>query len=149
MYCPSCREHRPDADRFCAHCGAPLVREEEGAQATGPLAVPVEETIEVEVARPVGPAIAVITAGNRWGELFPLEGPTTTVGRSPSSNVFLDDITVSRNHAELERRAGEVLLRDLGSLNGTYVNRRRIDGDEALRDGDEIQIGKFRLVFVG
>ncbi|MCU0308498.1 MAG: FHA domain-containing protein [Thermoleophilia bacterium] len=150
MYCPTCREPRGEGDRFCAQCGTPLLPDDEGAgQATGPLAVAVEETLEVQTgSRPVGPALAVLATGGRWGELYALAGERVTVGRSPASDVFLDDVTVSRHHAELLRDGDRVVLRDLGSLNGTYVNRRRIDVDEALTDGDELQIGKFRLVFV-
>ena len=71
------------------------------------------------------------------------------VGRSPAADVFLDDVTVSRDHAQLVATTEGVVLRDLGSLNGTYVNRRRIEDDELLHDGDELQIGKFRLTYIG
>jgi len=82
------------------------------------------------------------------GQVFRLDGAATvTLGRDPKCDIFLDDVTVSRKHAEVTV-GDEVTLADLGSLNGTYVNRRRIDTAEALLDGDEIQIGKFRLVFI-
>ena len=96
----------------------------------------------------LGPALAVRMAGGRTGEFFPLTNPVTTLGRSPDCDVFLDDITVSRNHAEVRETAAGFVLSDLGSTNGTYVNRRLIDGNEILAEGDEVQVGKFRLVFV-
>ena len=71
-----------------------------------------------------------------------------TIGRSPDSDIFLDDITVSRHHSQIEHRVEGLVLRDLGSLNGTYVNRRRIHDEERLQNGDEVQIGKFRLVLL-
>ena len=95
-----------------------------------------------------GPALAVRSGGGLSGQLFPLDTARLTVGRSPSSDIFLDDVTVSRNHAVLSRESDGALLEDLGSLNGTYVNRRRIEAPERLEDGDEVQIGKFRLAFI-
>jgi pSer/pThr/pTyr-binding forkhead associated (FHA) protein len=90
----------------------------------------------------------VRSGGGLSGQLFPLDIDRLTVGRSPSSDIFLDDVTVSRNHAVLSRGSDGVVLEDLGSLNGTYVNRRRIEARERLEDGDELQIGKFRLAFI-
>ena len=81
-------------------------------------------------------------------ESFPLEGDRLTIGRRPESDIFLDDVTVSRDHALIVRRGDEHHLDDLGSLNGTYVNRRRIDSHH-LEDGDEIQVGKYKLTFLG
>jgi pSer/pThr/pTyr-binding forkhead associated (FHA) protein len=77
-----------------------------------------------------------------------LDNETTTAGRHTQSDIFLDDVTVSRHHAKFTRRGGHVWVADLNSLNGTYVNRALIDGEVALRSGDEVQIGKFRLVFL-
>ncbi len=94
-----------------------------------------------------GPTLAV-RAGGPPGAMFALDQPEVTIGREPSADVFLDDVTVSRNHAVITRGPKGAALRDLGSLNGTYVNRRRIEGDEVLEDGDELQIGKFRLTFL-
>jgi len=85
--------------------------------------------------------------GGRVGESFALEGERMTIGRRPDSDVFLDDVTVSRDHALLVRRADEHFLDDLGSLNGTYVNRRRIESAK-LEDGDEVQVGKYKLTFL-
>jgi pSer/pThr/pTyr-binding forkhead associated (FHA) protein len=90
----------------------------------------------------------VIERGPRAGLAYILAPGKTTIGRSTDANIFLDDVTVSRNHACIVRSYDGLILRDLGSLNGTYVNRRRIDADEPLRQGDELQVGKFRLTFV-
>jgi pSer/pThr/pTyr-binding forkhead associated (FHA) protein len=89
----------------------------------------------------------VRAGGGRVGESFPLEGDRMTIGRRPDSDVFLDDVTVSRDHALIVRRQGEFHLDDLGSLNGTYVNRRRIESHH-LEDGDELQVGKYKLTFL-
>ena len=86
--------------------------------------------------------------GGLSGEIFRLSGERVTIGRDTASDIFLDDVTVSRNHAVIALVEGAVSLQDLASLNGTYVNRRRIDAPESLADGDELQIGKFRLAFI-
>ena len=90
----------------------------------------------------------IVRSGSLAGVVHPLESPEVSIGRSPSSDIFLDDITVSRDHAVLALAEGGVTLRDLDSLNGTYVNRRRIESAEPLQHGDELQIGKFRLAFI-
>lgn len=94
-----------------------------------------------------GPALLVL-AGGLAGAFYPLDQDRVTLGRAPSAGIFLGDVSVSREHAELTVAAGEVRLRDLESLNGTYVNRRRIEEEEILQHGDELQIGKFRLGFI-
>ena len=95
------------------------------------------------------PAVLVIRAGGgRAGEAFPLVAERLSVGRRPDSDIFLDDITVSRDHAVVVKRGEHYYLDDCGSLNGTYVNRRRIDS-QRLNDGDELQIGKYKLAFLG
>jgi pSer/pThr/pTyr-binding forkhead associated (FHA) protein len=86
------------------------------------------------------------SGGGRAGESFAIEGERMTIGRRPDSNIFLDDITVSRDHAILVRRGSDYFLDDCGSLNGTYVNRNRIES-QRLVDGDELQIGKYKLAF--
>jgi pSer/pThr/pTyr-binding forkhead associated (FHA) protein len=91
-------------------------------------------------------ALVVRSGGGRVGQSFPLTGEKMTIGRSPEAGVFLDDVTVSREHATLIRRGGDWFLDDSGSLNGTYVNRQRVDSHR-LADGDELQIGKFKLTF--
>ena len=97
-------------------------------------------------ALPTGSALLVVKRGPNAGSRFLLDRDTTSAGRHPDSDIFLDDVTVSRRHAEFRREGGEFVVIDVGSLNGTYVNRDRID-DVVLQGGDEVQIGKFRLVF--
>jgi pSer/pThr/pTyr-binding forkhead associated (FHA) protein len=90
--------------------------------------------------------VLVVKRGPQAGSRFSLDNRVTTAGRHPESDIFLDDITVSRRHAEIERRGDGYRVRDVGSLNGTYLNRERIEQAE-LANGDELQIGKFKLVF--
>jgi pSer/pThr/pTyr-binding forkhead associated (FHA) protein len=97
-------------------------------------------------ALPAGSALLVVQRGPNAGARFLLDADTTTAGRRPDSDIFLDDVTVSRKHAEFVRRGTAFVVRDVGSLNGTYVARDRIE-EAVLRDGDEVQIGKYRLVF--
>ena len=96
---------------------------------------------------PAGSALLVVRRGPNAGSRFLLDVPTTSAGRHPDSDIFLDDVTVSRRHAEFRRDAGEFVVVDVGSLNGTYVNREPVDS-AVLANGDEVQIGKFRLVFL-
>jgi len=147
--CPSCGAARPEGDRFCGSCGATLPEAGAATQNTGPIGAPLDSGLTPRGVVPrLGPALAVRLPGGRTGEFFPLIGAVITIGRSPECDVFLDDITVSREHAEVrEAPEGHVLV-DSGSTNGTYVNRRLIDAGEILADGAEVQIGKFRLVFV-
>lgn len=97
---------------------------------------------------PAGSALLLVQRGPSAGARFLLDTDTVTVGRHPDSDIFLDDITVSRRHATFTRTPGGHVVADLGSLNGTYVNRDRIDGDIALSGGDEVQIGKYRLIYI-
>jgi pSer/pThr/pTyr-binding forkhead associated (FHA) protein len=150
VYCPECGFHQSEAHRFCGRCGARLIVEGQGTgEITGPLAISDEAA---EAGAWTGPAIEgptlAVRAGGPPGAVFRLTGDSVAIGREPSCPVFLDDVTVSRRHADIDLSGGTVTLRDLGSLNGTYVNRRRIEHDEVLESGDEIQIGKFRLVFL-
>jgi pSer/pThr/pTyr-binding forkhead associated (FHA) protein len=96
---------------------------------------------------PPNTALLVVRRGPNEGSRFLLDSELTEVGRRPDSDIFLDDVTVSRRHAEFYRQGGRFAVRDVGSLNGTYVNRERIE-EVALNGGDEVQIGKFRLVFL-
>lgn len=151
MYCPECGFHQSEAHNYCERCGALL--HVEGApvtgETTGPFAIGDGEGDTGALAGAVeGPALAVRSGGGLSGEIFRLTGERVTVGRDSGSDIFLDDVTVSRNHAILTVTPDGVTLQDLGSLNGTYVNRRRIDASEDLSDGDELQIGKFRLAFI-
>src|SRR5207302_7542311 len=102
--------------------------------------------IELEEVIAGGAALVIRAGGGRAGESFPLQGDRLTIGRRPDSDVFLDDVTVSRDHAILVRRSGDYYLDDCGSLNGTYVNRQRIDSHR-LTDGDEVQVGKYKLAY--
>lgn len=151
MYCPECGFHQSEAAHtYCEKCGALLPSGEPGgpgtaAQTTGPFSM---SDAEVHGHHGIeGPALAIRAGGGLSGEVFHLTPGEVTVGRDPDSAIFLDDVTVSRHHARV--RVGDLaVLTDLGSLNGTYVNRRRIEADEELIDGDELQIGKFRLVYI-
>jgi pSer/pThr/pTyr-binding forkhead associated (FHA) protein len=100
-----------------------------------------------EVVEQAGAALVIRSGGGRSGESFTVEGDRVGIGRSPDAEVFLDDVTVSRNHALIVRRQDGLYIDDLGSLNGTYVNRRRIESHK-LDDGDEIQIGKYKLSYL-
>ena len=121
-------------------------------ESTLTLAAVVHLDEEDELARhieelPEGIGLLVVRSGPDSGSSFRIESPSTSIGRHPDSDVFLDDVTVSRRHVLLERDAGGFRLRDAGSLNGTYVNRRRVD-DARLDSGDEVQIGRYRLTFL-
>jgi pSer/pThr/pTyr-binding forkhead associated (FHA) protein len=107
-----------------------------------------DEIAEVGVeALPTGTALLVVKRGPNAGSRFLLDKDVTTAGRHPESDIFLDDVTVSRRHAEFHRTGDRFTVRDVGSLNGTYLNRERIE-EAALSGGDEVQIGKFRLVYL-
>ncbi len=151
QHCPECGFANADGANYCQRCGAVLAQSEAPPGATT-AAYKVGETGELEaleladvVSR--GAALVIRAGGGRAGENFPLERDRMTVGRRPDSDIFLDDITVSRDHAVLVRRGAEYYLDDCGSLNGTYVNRRRIESHH-LADGDELQIGKYKLAFL-
>lgn len=149
VYCPQCGFQNPEAANFCAKCGALLVREEAGSETTVSLtAEEVEEAhLDIGALGIKGPALIVRSGGGLAGEVFSSSGERTTIGRSPDCDVFLDDVTVSRRHAVLVRNGPHFVLQDQGSLNGTFLNRRRIESAE-LADGDEVQIGKYRLTFL-
>ena len=100
-----------------------------------------------EVVEQAGAALVIRSGGGRAGESFTLEDEKVSIGRTPEAGVFLDDVTVSRNHALVVRRRDGLYIDDLGSLNGTYVNRERIESQQ-LDDGDEIQIGKYKLSYL-
>ncbi len=151
QHCPECGFANDDGASYCQRCGAFVASSD---QAPGPTTATykVGETGEVEVVEledvvARGAALVIRAGGGRAGESFPLEGDRMSVGRRPESDVFLDDVTVSRDHALIVRRGSDYYLDDSGSLNGTYVNRRRIDSHR-LVDGDELQIGKYKLAFL-
>jgi pSer/pThr/pTyr-binding forkhead associated (FHA) protein len=106
------------------------------------------EEMPMEVITARGAALVIRAGGGRAGEAFPLDRARLTVGRRPDSDVFLDDVTVSRDHAVVVKRGEHYYLDDCGSLNGTYINRKRIDS-QRLNDGDELQIGKYKLAYLG
>jgi len=150
LHCPECGFTNAEGASYCQRCGAFLAQPEAPSAPTtatyrigetGEL-----EEIELEDVVAKGAALVIRSGGGRAGESFPLEGDRLTVGRRPESDIFLDDVTVSRDHAVLVRRGGEYHLDDCGSLNGTYVNRSRIESHR-LTDGDELQIGKYKLAF--
>ncbi len=149
VYCPECGFQNPETSNFCARCGALLVLEEIGSETTMTFTPDAGEEDAAEVLEDVGikgPALVVRSGGGRTGETFRAAGERTLIGRSPDCDIFLDDVTVSRKHAVLLERDGAFVIEDQGSLNGTFVNRKRIESAE-LEDGDELQIGKYRLTF--
>ena len=152
MVCPHCGHRNPDGGAFCASCGGRLGAARPDETTATIVVTPGSEPEEDEVALAAsdleaGAAVLVVRRGPNVGERFPLDQEVTRAGRHPDSDIFLDDITVSRRHAEVHRLDGRYTLRDTGSLNGTYLNRERID-DAPLVSGDEVQIGKYRLVFL-
>ncbi len=168
VFCTQCGQQNPEEARFCARCGASLtkpgqsVASERSADQTStislsglevgaePESAAEEEVLSADVALetlPPGSALLIVRRGPNAGSRFLLDKDLTTVGRHPESDIFLDDVTVSRRHAEFHRRDDGFAVRDVGSLNGTYLNRERID-EAALGSGDEVQIGKFRLVYL-
>jgi hypothetical protein len=147
IYCQECGFQNPESANYCARCGALLVKDEGGAEATQTF-TPEEGDEPAEALEDLGvngPALVVRSGGGRAGEMFPLGGETT-IGRSPDCGIFLDDVTVSRKHAILRERDGDFFIEDQGSLNGTFVNRKRVESAE-LDDGDELQVGKYRLTY--
>jgi hypothetical protein len=160
VYCTQCGHANPEGARFCSRCGSPLSRVEAPGDSTSTISLSRIETYEPETGEtpladrqdmdqlPPGTALLVAKHGPNAGSRFLLDSELTTVGRHPESDIFLDDVTVSRRHVEFYRHGGGVFtVRDVGSLNGTYVNRERIE-KVTLYGGDEVQIGKFRLVFL-
>ncbi len=148
VYCPECGFQNPESANFCARCGAPLPRDEASDQTMTFTAGELEEAADaLEELGVKGPALVVRAGGGRVGETFVPERERTLIGRSPECDIFLDDVTVSRKHAVLVRSDGEFTIEDQGSLNGTFVNRARIEAAR-LEDGDEVQIGKYRLTFL-
>jgi hypothetical protein len=148
VYCPECGFQNPEASNYCSRCGA-LLATDPGSETTMSFDVE-EDGEEVDLLAALGitgPALVVRSGGGMAGQSFqPGEG-ITLIGRSPECDVFLDDVTVSRRHSELVRDGETFSIRDLGSLNGTYVNRRRIES-VVLENDDEVQIGKYRLTFL-
>jgi pSer/pThr/pTyr-binding forkhead associated (FHA) protein len=149
IYCPECGFQNPEAANYCAKCGALLHNQQENGETTQTFS-PEESAQMLDALDDIsvsGPALVVRSGGGRSGETFIPQGERTTIGRSPDNPVFLDDVTVSRKHAVLAARDGRWYIEDQGSLNGTFVNRKRVESAE-ISDGDELQIGKYRFTFL-
>ena len=149
VYCPECGFQNPETANYCSRCGA-LIVPDAGAETT--MAFDVDEGGEegeslLETLGITGPALVVRSGGGIAGQPFQPTDALTLIGRSPECDIFLDDVTVSRRHAEIAREVDIFTIRDLESLNGTYVNRKRIEST-VLEDDDEVQIGKYRLTFL-
>jgi hypothetical protein len=150
VYCPECGFQNPISANYCSKCGRLLTKEEEPSDQTMTYRLDEAESAELEPLAEIGtegPALVVRAGGGRTGEHFTPRGERTTIGRSPDCDIFLDDVTVSRKHAVLLARDGEFFIEDQGSLNGTFLNRKRIESSR-IEDGDELQIGKYRLTFL-
>ncbi|MBW3621504.1 MAG: zinc-ribbon and FHA domain-containing protein [Actinobacteria bacterium] len=153
MFCTQCGHELPDDARFCSNCGAPVGGGAGPDIDTTTAAIDIgafDDTEHVEDVPELseGTGMLVVVRGPNAGSRFLLDRDTTTIGRHPDSHIFLDDVTVSRRHAEVKRAEGTMSVTDLGSLNGTYVNGERCES-QLLASGDEVQIGRFKLLFVG
>ncbi len=152
-HCPECGFVNPDGANSCQKCGAFVGAKGEDGEEPTTMTYTVDDTGEIQpididdAVERSGAALVIRAGGGRTGESFPVVEERISIGRSPDAGVFLDDVTVSRNHALLVRRRDGLYIDDLGSLNGTYVNRRRIES-HLLEDGDEIQIGKYKLSYL-
>jgi pSer/pThr/pTyr-binding forkhead associated (FHA) protein len=153
VFCNQCGHRNPPTSAFCSSCGSPLDSLDDRT-VTLTAIDPLQEApgTDDDIAIPIGQlptevGVLIVRAGAQAGDRFQLVDLVTRLGRHPDSEISLDDITVSRRHAEIERTEGGYVVSDAGSLNGTYVNQDRIDQPQPLRHGDELQIGKFRLVF--
>ncbi len=165
VFCTQCGQQNPENSRFCARCGEPLTRPggprpTERSDETSTISLARIDGVEADrldedpaggdagvEGLPAGSAMLVVKRGPNAGSRFLLDKDVTTAGRHPESDIFLDDVTVSRRHADFVRHGDTFHVRDVGSLNGTYLNRERID-EAVLGGGDEVQVGKFRLVFL-
>jgi pSer/pThr/pTyr-binding forkhead associated (FHA) protein len=156
IFCNRCGHRNPEGSNFCSSCGAVLERlSGSDAAVTTITLAPVEASGEVSDEEvtvtvgdvPAGIGLLVVKRGPNAGSRFTLSAGKTTIGRHPDSDIFLDDVTVSRRHAEVLHDGAAFTVNDVGSLNGTYLNRERIEQAD-LHSGDELQVGKFRLVFL-
>ncbi len=159
-FCTQCGHENPADARFCSQCGSRLAAApgEPAVDVTSTMTLRREDVDRDEVgdlgpadqaavdALPEGSALLVVLRGPNAGSRFLLDTDVVKAGRHPDSDIFLDDVTVSRRHAEFRRTPDGFVVTDVGSLNGTYVNRDRID-EVLLKGGDEVQVGKYRLVY--
>ena len=157
-FCTQCGHANAETARFCANCGHRIPAVEQPAESTSTVSFGGVDTDGADTtdlspadsaavdALPAGSAQLVVQRGPSAGSRFLLDTDQVSAGRHPDSDIFLDDVTVSRRHALFRRTSAGYLVQDVGSLNGTYVNRDRID-EVLLSGGDEVQIGKFRLVY--
>jgi len=150
VICARCGHENQAGANFCSSCGTALAPDDADATITIPV---IDERADADAELteaiddlPEGVGMVVVSKGPNAGSKFLLQAETTTAGRHPDSDIFLDDVTVSRRHAQITRDAGRYALRDVGSLNGTYVNRERVD-DAPLHHGDVVQIGRYHLTF--
>jgi FHA domain len=151
LHCTECGFVNGEGANYCQRCGALLERAEVSGSDPVTATYRIDEAgelipVEMGAVTAHGPALVIRAGGGRVGESFPVEGERMSIGRRPDSEVFLDDVTVSRDHALLIARGGDWYLDDCGSLNGTYVNRARIESHR-LEEGDEVQVGKYKLTF--
>ncbi len=152
-YCNNCGHKNPEGANFCSSCGAVLE-----SSPSEPVTItffpaqptdPVDDDVVIEsIELTSGAGSLVVRRGPNAGSRYLLDDPVTTIGRDPGSSIFLDDVTVSRRHAEILMDGDGYVVRDVGSLNGTYINRTRVE-ESALANGDELQIGTFKLSFFG
>jgi hypothetical protein len=155
LHCTECGFLNDEGANYCQRCGALLPHADSGASVGGgeptTATYRIDETgelvpVEMGEVTARGPALVIRAGGGRVGESFAIDGERMSIGRRPECEVFLDDVTVSRDHALLIKRGEQWYLDDCGSLNGTYVNRSRIES-RRLEEGDEVQIGKYKLTF--
>jgi hypothetical protein len=151
VFCNNCGHRNPPESNFCSSCGSALSPSTDTTISfvpEDPSGDPADEEVSVPAGElSDGTGVLIIKRGPDAGARYVLTGEVTRVGRHPDSEIFLDDVTVSRRHGEFRREGGRYVVADVGSLNGTYVNRERIE-TATLKGGDEVQVGKFKLVFL-
>lgn len=151
IYCLECGHQNTEEGKYCIKCGALLPEEEDAGQTTIKYKLDVEDSehdlSSISEVDKEGVSLVIRSGGGMEGESFMPEGDEVSIGRNPGSDIFLDDITVSRNHALLVKKEDGHYIKDQGSLNGTYVNRARVE-IQRLFDGDQLQIGKYKLTFI-